>query len=444
MEDLVDPASDPAGPVPPRFTVLLPVHRPPAMLPYAIEAVLAQTCADFELFIVCDGAPEETLAFVHGVAARDSRVKVFAFPKGPFCGEAYRHIALMEARGRYVAHIADDDLWFPNHLEELEKLLRKVDFGHLIHVHVKPAGGFEVLAGDLTDARLRGRMLREDYNVLGDTVTGYRLAAYRRLPEGWATPPRMPYPDLQMWRKFLRQDTFTFGTRMVVTALIFASEERRHMSIVERAEEVCHWYTRLLMPEERNEIVQEVWRSLVLDVLQQEGDRAARLAVIHRLQAQIQHIEALLDHHLPAARPIDFSEHGNSPLYVGTGWSYQEPGFRWTDGNDAVLRIRLDPRRGGDPRQKALFMRLHASAFGGTQRVAVSIDGERVADLVVNADWRDHDIGFSSLLDGSEHEITFHLPDAHSPRSRGTGDDPRELGIAVSRVTILPDPSASV
>jgi hypothetical protein len=42
-------------------------------------------------------------------------------------------LALLGPSGCYIAHIADDDLWFPNHLEELEKLLSKVDFGHLIH-----------------------------------------------------------------------------------------------------------------------------------------------------------------------------------------------------------------------------------------------------------------------------------------------------------------------
>src|SRR6202035_4475341 len=83
----------------PRFTVLLPVHRPPALLPFAIETVLAQEVDDFELFVICDGAPAETAACARDYARRDKRVRVFTFAKGERHGEAYRHQALTQAGG---------------------------------------------------------------------------------------------------------------------------------------------------------------------------------------------------------------------------------------------------------------------------------------------------------------------------------------------------------
>ena len=43
----------------PTFTILLPVNRPPALLKYAVRSVQAQERQDFELFIICDGAPPE-------------------------------------------------------------------------------------------------------------------------------------------------------------------------------------------------------------------------------------------------------------------------------------------------------------------------------------------------------------------------------------------------
>ena len=83
----------------PTFTILLPVHRPPAMLPFAINSVLAQERRDFELFVICDGAPPETAACAQEFAAKDPRVRVFAHPKGERNGELYRDQALRERPG---------------------------------------------------------------------------------------------------------------------------------------------------------------------------------------------------------------------------------------------------------------------------------------------------------------------------------------------------------
>ena len=82
------------------------------MLPFAIESVLAQSVLEFELFIICDGAPAlYSVACARDFACLDTRVKVFPFPKGQRHGEAHRDTVLGRAAGRYVAQIADDYLW---------------------------------------------------------------------------------------------------------------------------------------------------------------------------------------------------------------------------------------------------------------------------------------------------------------------------------------------
>jgi glycosyltransferase involved in cell wall biosynthesis len=202
-----------------RFTVLLPVHRPPAMLPCAIETVLAQSHADLELFVICDGAPEATAACAREYAARDPRATVLVFPKGERHGEAYRHRALDRATGEYVAHIADDDLWLPNHLASLEKLLATVDFGHVLHVMIHPDGQVEALPADLAEPEQRQRLLTELFNRFGLSFGAYRLDAYRRLPEGWAPGPDSVWSDLHMWRKFLRHPGLRYGTHLGITAV---------------------------------------------------------------------------------------------------------------------------------------------------------------------------------------------------------------------------------
>jgi hypothetical protein len=251
--------------------------------------VLAQTVKDFELFVICDGAPVETIDCAREQARRDPRIKVLVFPKGERIGEAHLHNALMAASSRYVAHIEDDDLWFPTHLEELEKLLQIADFGHLMHVWAKPDESIEMLPSDLAIPEFRQRMLDEKFNRFGFSVCGYRLEAYRRLPDGWAPGQKGLWPDLNMWRKFLRRDDFKFGTRIAVTALVLASRFRTHMSLAERAQECRKWLNRILDERERAKIVESAWRSIINKELQADSELGrARAEIQAHLEAEVQ------------------------------------------------------------------------------------------------------------------------------------------------------------
>jgi hypothetical protein len=151
-----------------------------------------------------------------------------------------------------------------------------------MHVFAKPDDSVEMLLSDLAIMRFRQRMLDEKFNRFGFSVCGYRLDAYRRLPDGWAPGPKGLWPDLNMWRKFLRRDDLRFGTRMAVTALVLASKFRTHMSLDERAQDCRKWLDRILDERERAKIVKSAWRSTVnkelqLDELSKEVQARAKI-----------------------------------------------------------------------------------------------------------------------------------------------------------------------
>lgn len=221
----------------PLFTVLLPVHRPPDLLPFALDSVLAQTVGDFELKLILDGAPPETLACARDYAARDPRIEVRAHPKGSWRGERWRHEALLAAQGRYVCQLGDDDLWLPDHLAEMAELLAEVDFGHTLHVETYPDGRVRPNVGNLAIGRTREQLLTQAVNLTGPTCAGYRLGAYRALPDGWTAAPAGTWSDLHMWRKFLRHPGLKFATRFTVTAICLPNSLRRGFGIEQRAEE---------------------------------------------------------------------------------------------------------------------------------------------------------------------------------------------------------------
>lgn len=232
-----------------RFSILLPVIRPPDMLPYAIRSVLAQTDPDFELCVICDGAPPETVEVARGFAAMDPRVHVFAFAKGLRHGEAHRAAVLEGAQAQFVAHLGDDDLWLPDHLETLAGLLDTADFVSVPAFTINPdrllhPGGY----GDLGLPFYRNRLLRKRRNFFGPTEAGYRLSAYRQLPEGWAPGPDDVWSDLHMWRKFLRHPGLRFHSGQGISTLKFATPTWQHLSLADRAAANAALWERLQDP----------------------------------------------------------------------------------------------------------------------------------------------------------------------------------------------------
>ncbi len=99
-----------AAPPTPLFSVIVPTHDRPDLLPVAVASVLAQSVADFEVLVVDDAGTRPPEPF------DDPRVRVIRRARngGP---AAAINTGAAAARGRYLAFLADDDLWVPHRLE---------------------------------------------------------------------------------------------------------------------------------------------------------------------------------------------------------------------------------------------------------------------------------------------------------------------------------------
>lgn len=121
----------------PLVSVLLPVRNAAATLPAALDSLLAQTLADFEIVAVDDGSSDATATVLAGYAVREPRLRVLSRPAEGLC--AALNAGLSAARGRYVARLDADDVCHPERLAAQAQMLESrpdlglvgclVDFG---------------------------------------------------------------------------------------------------------------------------------------------------------------------------------------------------------------------------------------------------------------------------------------------------------------------------
>ncbi len=102
----------------PRISVILATRDRPALLPRAVESVLAQRCRDWELIVVDDG---DTDAVARTLAGReDDRIVVAAGPRRGL--GAARNAGLDRASGEVVCYLDDDNVLHPEWLHAVALL----------------------------------------------------------------------------------------------------------------------------------------------------------------------------------------------------------------------------------------------------------------------------------------------------------------------------------
>ena len=104
----------------PRITVALSVYNNAEYLAEALDSILAQTFADFELVIVDDGSTDRSPAIIDRYATTDLRIRVIRQANQGLVASLNHIIA--EARGAYIARMDGDDLAMP------ERFARQVAF----------------------------------------------------------------------------------------------------------------------------------------------------------------------------------------------------------------------------------------------------------------------------------------------------------------------------
>jgi len=90
------------------FSFVVPVYNRTQKLRESVRSLLSQTYQNFEIILVCDGSPEETMEVVQELAESE-KVRYFSYKNNSGNACRGRNKGIVEARGDYVClHDSDD------------------------------------------------------------------------------------------------------------------------------------------------------------------------------------------------------------------------------------------------------------------------------------------------------------------------------------------------
>lgn len=109
------PAAQSHGAPPaPAVSVIIPTYERADLIAQTVGCVLAQTFSDLECIVVDDGSTDDTRSVVEGIA--DPRVR-YVHQENSGMPAPPRNHGIRVARGRWLAFLDSDDLWYPMKLE---------------------------------------------------------------------------------------------------------------------------------------------------------------------------------------------------------------------------------------------------------------------------------------------------------------------------------------
>lgn len=107
-------------------SIITPTYNHEKYLTDCIQSVLDQDFQQWEMLIVNDGSTDATASVADRFAAQDSRVRVFHRKNiGIFRLSETYNFALSLARGKYIAVLEGDDVWFSDKLTRQVAALEK-------------------------------------------------------------------------------------------------------------------------------------------------------------------------------------------------------------------------------------------------------------------------------------------------------------------------------
>ena len=190
-------------------SIIVPVYKAEKFILQTIESVAAQTYGKWELILVDDCGGDASAQMIEDYARQYPAYTIRLIRQEKNVGAARsRNRGLLEARGRYIAFLDADDLWYPGKLEKELRFMKKHDAAFVFTAYE---------FGD-TEAKPTGRMVHVPQTLpykkaLSRTVifTSTVLFDLEKIDRELLEMPVIASEDTATWWRILRTGIVAYG-----------------------------------------------------------------------------------------------------------------------------------------------------------------------------------------------------------------------------------------
>lgn len=185
-------------------SVVTPVYNAADFLKETIESVLQQSYQDFEYLLVDDCSTDNSADIIKKFANTDSRIKYIKLDTNSGAAVA-RNTGIENAKGRYIAFIDSDDVWYPEKLTKQLKFMTEQNeaFTYTGYEHITEDG--EVQSAPSFPKRLNYSGLLKNTAIACSTVV-----IDREIIGDFSMPLVRKGQDTATWLKILRDHDYAY------------------------------------------------------------------------------------------------------------------------------------------------------------------------------------------------------------------------------------------
>ncbi|WP_271393617.1 glycosyltransferase family 2 protein [Aequorivita sinensis] len=122
----------------PKVSIILPCYNVEKYIAKSIQSILDQTYSNFEILVVIDGSPDNTLAIAQSFT--DKRIIIFDKPNGGLSDA--RNYGLERAKGEFIYFMDPDDWIEPNLLEDNLKIIQQKQLNFVVFGYFQDSLGY--------------------------------------------------------------------------------------------------------------------------------------------------------------------------------------------------------------------------------------------------------------------------------------------------------------